>query len=108
MELADRPDDRWQAAGCHAAIVARSQWAATAAKDAFVTSTLAWRDGTSPHRSQSGTVYPDRAMTDAPGRRPEDAWLAGARVWGPSSRFDGQRVGRDHEVCDGDVVEILR
>jgi hypothetical protein len=33
---------------------------------------------------------------------------AGARVWGPSSRFDGQRVGRDHEVRDGDVVEILR
>ena len=32
----------------------------------------------------------------------------GARVWGPSARFDGQRVGRDHEVADGDVVEILR
>ena len=23
-------------------------------------------------------------------------------------RFEGQRVGRDHEVADGDVVEILR
>ena len=33
---------------------------------------------------------------------------AGGRVWGPSARFDGQRVGRDHEVADGDVVEILR
>jgi ribosome-interacting GTPase 1 len=32
----------------------------------------------------------------------------GARVWGPSARFDGQRVGRDHEVADGDTVEILR
>jgi ribosome-interacting GTPase 1 len=31
----------------------------------------------------------------------------GARVWGPSVRFDGQRVGRDHPVQDGDVVEIL-
>ena len=31
----------------------------------------------------------------------------GARVWGPSARFDGQRVGREHEVRDGDVVEIL-
>lgn len=30
-----------------------------------------------------------------------------ARVWGPSARFDGQRVGRDHVVQDGDVVEIL-
>jgi hypothetical protein len=31
----------------------------------------------------------------------------GARVWGPSARFDGQRVGRDHVVQDGDVVEVI-
>ena len=31
----------------------------------------------------------------------------GARVWGPSARFDGQRVGPQHEVADGDAVEIL-
>jgi ribosome-interacting GTPase 1 len=36
------------------------------------------------------------------------ATLSGARVWGPSARFEGQRVGREHEVLDGDVVEILR
>lgn len=30
-----------------------------------------------------------------------------ARVWGPSARFPGQRVGRDHPVLDGDVVEIV-
>jgi uncharacterized protein len=36
------------------------------------------------------------------------ATFSGARVWGPSARFDGQRVGRDHAVQDGDVVEILR
>jgi uncharacterized protein len=36
------------------------------------------------------------------------ASFGGARVWGPSAKFDGQRVGRDHEVLDGDVVEILR
>jgi len=36
------------------------------------------------------------------------ASLAGARIWGPSARFDGQRVGRDHTVADGDAVEILR
>jgi small GTP-binding protein len=35
------------------------------------------------------------------------ASFAGARVWGPSARFDGQRVGRDHPVEDGDVIEIL-
>lgn len=34
--------------------------------------------------------------------------LVGARVWGPSARFAGQRVGREHLVADGDVVEILR
>jgi uncharacterized protein len=34
--------------------------------------------------------------------------FSGARVWGPSARFDGQRVGREHAVQDGDVVEILR
>jgi hypothetical protein len=31
----------------------------------------------------------------------------GARVWGPSARFEGQRVGRDHLLADGDTVEIL-
>jgi uncharacterized protein len=36
------------------------------------------------------------------------AAMIGARVWGPSARFDGQRVGREHAVQDGDVVEILR
>jgi uncharacterized protein len=35
------------------------------------------------------------------------ASFVGARVWGVSARFDGQRVGRDHLVRDGDVVEIL-
>jgi len=35
------------------------------------------------------------------------ASFAGARIWGPSARFEGQRVGRDHEVADGDTVEIL-
>jgi hypothetical protein len=30
-----------------------------------------------------------------------------ARLWGPSARFDGQQVGRDHPVQDGDMVEIV-
>ena len=33
--------------------------------------------------------------------------FSGARVWGPSARFEGQRVGRDHQVNDGDVIEIV-
>jgi small GTP-binding protein len=32
---------------------------------------------------------------------------AGARVSGPSAKFDHQRVGRDHVLADGDTVEIV-
>jgi ribosome-interacting GTPase 1 len=35
------------------------------------------------------------------------AVATGARIWGPSARFDGQKVGRDHVVVDGDTVEVL-
>jgi uncharacterized protein len=35
------------------------------------------------------------------------ASFIGARIWGPSARFEGQRVGREHQVLDGDTVEIL-
>jgi small GTP-binding protein len=31
----------------------------------------------------------------------------GARVSGPSAKFAGQRVGRDHVLADGDTVEIV-
>ena len=31
----------------------------------------------------------------------------GASIWGPSARFEGQRVGREHELADDDIVEIV-
>jgi small GTP-binding protein len=35
------------------------------------------------------------------------ASFRGARIWGPSARFDDQQVGRNHPVQDGDIVEII-
>jgi len=35
------------------------------------------------------------------------ATFRGARIWGPSARFDGQQVGSNHPVQDGDSVEII-
>jgi len=35
------------------------------------------------------------------------AGATGARINGPSARFDGQQVGRGHVLLDGDAVEIL-
>jgi small GTP-binding protein len=35
------------------------------------------------------------------------ARATGARIRGPSARFDGQLVGRAHVLLDGDVVEIV-
>lgn len=29
-----------------------------------------------------------------------------ARIWGPSAKFPGERVGLDHILADGDVIEI--
>lgn len=55
-------------------------------------------------------VEPGATVTDVASRvhRALGAGLRGARVWGPSARFDGQQVGRHHLVQDGDIVEILR
>jgi len=35
------------------------------------------------------------------------ATFSGARIWGPTARFEGQKVGREHVVQDTDTVEIV-
>ncbi len=29
-----------------------------------------------------------------------------ARIWGPSAKYPGERVGLDHELMDGDIIEV--
>ncbi|HEX2221062.1 MAG TPA: GTPase [Candidatus Limnocylindria bacterium] len=55
-------------------------------------------------------LHPGATVADVAGSVHHDlaASFRAARVWGPSARFDGQRVGRDHVVQEGDVVEVLR
>ena len=55
-------------------------------------------------------LEPDSTVEDVASWVHKDlaATFTGARIWGPSARFDGQRVGREHTVLDGDTVEILR
>ena len=52
---------------------------------------------------------PDATVVDAAATIHHDLAAAstGARVWGPSAKFDGQRVGPSHRLADGDVVEIV-
>jgi len=74
------------------------------------------------HRAADGLDPATRLRGDRPATDPSGETVAvvaaalhgalgaecrGARLWGPSARFPGQRVGRDHELEDGDVVEIL-
>jgi small GTP-binding protein len=69
------------------------------------------------HLRNNGSVDPEPLALE-PGATVADVaeWVhhdlaaafGGARVWGASARFDGQRVGREHAVQDGDTVEILR
>ena len=63
------------------------------------------RDGGDPVALQPPATVARRRAT-----RSTTSWrehCTGARVWGPSARFEGQRVGREHELADGDAVEIL-
>ena len=62
------------------------------------------RDELEPQALEPGATVVDAARTV---HHELAASCAGARVTGPSARFEGQRVGRDHVLLDGDVVEIV-
>ena len=66
------------------------------------------------HRGEAGgeplALVPGATVTDVAGGIHHELaeTCTGARIWGPSARFPGQRVGRSHVVTDGDTVEIRR
>ena len=62
------------------------------------------RDGGDPVALQPPATVVDVARTI---HAEVAAACRGAQVWGPSARFEGQRVGREHVVADGDTVEIV-
>ena len=54
-------------------------------------------------------LKPGATVADAARAIHKELWAgcSGAHLWGPSARFDGQRVGRAHRLQDGDAVEII-
>ena len=63
--------------------------------------------GSAPDLSRPFTVRQGQTVGDVAVLVHRDiaASLAYARIWGTGS-YDGQRVGRDHRVTDGDIVEL--
>ena len=59
--------------------------------------------------AEAAALMPGATVVEAAATIHHDlaAACAGARVWGPSAKFDGQRVGAAHVLADDDVVEIL-
>lgn len=66
------------------------------------------KTGEEPDRQNPLIIKKGSRISDAAEKIHGD--LAGnleyARIWGPSSRFPGQRVGPDRRLEDGDVVEL--
>ena len=58
---------------------------------------------------EPAALAPGSTVTDVADSVHHDlaATFVGARIWGPSAKFDGQKVGKDQLVQDGDIVEIL-
>ena len=59
--------------------------------------------------AEAKALPPGSTVVDAAGTVHHElaSSCTGARVTGPSAKFEAQRVGRDHVVQDGDVVEVL-
>jgi small GTP-binding protein len=59
--------------------------------------------------AEAVALTPGATVVDAAATIHHDlaAACAGARVWGPSAKFDGQRVGAAHVLEDDDIVEVL-
>jgi ribosome-interacting GTPase 1 len=54
------------------------------------------------------TMKPDSTIYDASGRihKHFQKKFKYARIWGPSAKYEGQKVGSDHILQDGDIVEV--
>jgi small GTP-binding protein len=65
------------------------------------------RDGTATDEPIS--LPPGATVADVAAEIHKDVAAAcrGGRVWGQSARFEGQLVGRDHVVRDGDTIQIV-
>jgi ribosome-interacting GTPase 1 len=63
--------------------------------------------GKLPEKDKPYTLFQGDSVSDVARLIHRDiaATLKFARIWG-SGKFDGQQVGRDHVVADGDVVEL--
>jgi hypothetical protein len=63
--------------------------------------------GQAPRRDRPFTIRRGQTVADIARLVHKDPAhsLKYARVWGKSG-FDGQHVGRDHPLADGDVVEL--
>jgi small GTP-binding protein len=62
------------------------------------------RDDAEPQALSPGATVVDAARTV---HHALAETCTGARISGPSAKFDHQRVGRDHVLADGDTVEIV-
>ena len=61
------------------------------------------------HEAEAMALHPGATVLDAASTVHHELAAAcqGGRIWGPSAKFDGQRVGTSHVLADDDVVEVL-